>query len=186
MNGCIDLLSQQLSYPEFAHNNTYGIQAINESLYEEAISNHHRPKTGCLALILKCQSLADKFDPDAYGIDEEVNAACAEASDYCTAQVEGQYDLSGLSIFDIAASWNIPFTSPYYVGFLSQPWVQAALGVPVNFTAQAQGPAQAFNWTGDYARKDRRSGQLGDMAYLLDKGVKIALAYGDRDYSCNC
>lgn len=186
MNGCIDLVSQELSYPEFAYNNTYGIQAINESVYKDTIDNFHRPQTGCLALTLKCRSLADKFDPDAYGYDEEVSAACAEASDYCLAHVESQYDSSRRSLWDVVAPWTNAYSPSFYLGFLSQPWVQAALGVPVNFTQRALGPSDALNWTGAYARKDRRNGELGDIAYLLDKGVKVALIYGDRDYSCNC
>lgn len=186
MNGCIDLISQELGYPEMAFNNTYGIQAINGSQYKDAIDNFHRPQTGCLALVLKCQALADKFDPGAYGHDEEVNAACAEASDYCIFEVESQYDASERNLFDIAASWTSAYTPPYYLGFLAQPWVQAALGVPVNFTQQAQATAEAYNWTGVYARRDRRRGPIGDIGELLDKGVKVALLYGDRDYSCNC
>lgn len=186
MNGCIDLTSQELSYPEMAFNNTYGIQVISKSQYRAAIDNFHRPQTGCLALILKCQSLANKFDPGAYGHDEEVNAACAEASDYCVFHVEGQYMTSEQSQFDVAAPWTSAYTPPYYLGFLSQPWVQAALGVPVNFSLQAQATADAFNWTGAYARKDKGRGALGDISQLLDQGVKVALFYGDRDYSCNC
>lgn len=42
----------------------------------------------------------------------------------------------------------------------------------------------AFSSTGDYARRDVL-GYLGDISYLLDSGVKVALVYGDRDYACN-
>ncbi len=28
-------------------------------------------------------------------------------------------------------------------------------------------------------------GYLEDIAYILDSGIKVALAYGDRDYACN-
>lgn len=186
MNGCIDLVSQESSYPEFAFNNTYGIQAINETQYQAAIENLHQSQTGCLALISKCQSLAEKFDPDEYGDDEEVSTACAEASDYCLARVETPYDNSEQSLYDIAMPWTTPYTPSYYLGFLSQPWVQSALGVPVNFSQSSQIASDALNWTGEYARKDRRGGQLGDIASLLDQGVKVALLYGDRDYTCNC
>ena len=30
-----------------------------------------------------------------------------------------------------------------------------------------------------------RGGQVADIAYLLDSGVRVALVYGDRDYICN-
>ena len=68
--------------------------------------------------------------------------------------------------------------------------MQGALGVLVNFTKTNNGVssavASAFVATGDYARKDIRGGQLADIAYLLDRGVKVALIFGDRDYKCNC
>lgn len=30
-----------------------------------------------------------------------------------------------------------------------------------------------------------KGGQLDDIAYLLEKGVKVVMMYGDRDYACN-
>ncbi|MCJ1263033.1 hypothetical protein MMC22_002903 [Lobaria immixta] len=185
INGCIDLLEQALSYPEFAYNNTYGIQAINETLYKQAVDNFHQPD-GCMDQILNCQALADEKDLDEYGNNDDVNEACQNAANICMDKVEGQYTgSSGRNYYDVAAIDPDPFPYSYFLGCLSQNWVQGALGVPVNFTKSNNGVFSAFRATGDYARKDIRGGQLADIAYLLDKGVKVALIFGDRDYACN-
>jgi Serine carboxypeptidase len=67
------------------------------------------------------------------------------------------------------------------IGFLSQHWVQEALGVPVNYTEATDAIQRAFYTTGDLARP----GFLEDLAYILDSGIKVTLLYGDRDYACN-
>lgn len=38
-----------------------------------------------------------------------------------------------------------------------------------------------FNQTGDFVRGNN----LAALGTLLDKGVKVALVYGDRDFQCN-
>ena len=186
INGCIDLLTQELSYPHMAYNNTYGIQTINETLYQQAVDNFYRPQTGCKDLILYCQALAAEGDPLALGNNDTVNAACGDANVYCSNFVEAQYiNSSGRNYYDIAAIDPDPFPPEYFLGYLAQHWVQSALGVVTNFTESTNGVYYAFQSTGDYARKDIRGGQLADIAYLLDNGVKVALMFGDRDYACN-
>ncbi|KAL8700597.1 MAG: hypothetical protein Q9201_005361 [Fulgogasparrea decipioides] len=186
VNGCIDLLTHEPTYPEFAYNNTYGIQAINQTLYQQALDNFNRPDTGCKALILECQALAAEGDPNAIGNNATVNQACIAANNYCGNEVEAQYiNSSGRNYYDIAAIDPSPFPPNYYLGYLSQHYVQAALGVPINYTQSTNGVYEAFNSIGDYARTDIRGGQIQDLAYLLDNGVKVALTYGDRDYACN-
>jgi carboxypeptidase C (cathepsin A) len=66
-------------------------------------------------------------------------------------------------------------------GFLGQRWVQAALGVPVNYTRGSSAVSNSFGIEGDFARGDSPR----QIATLLEKGVKVALVYGDRDYACN-
>lgn len=188
----MDLLEQELSYAEFAYNNTYGIQAINQTSYQTAIDSFNRPKTGCRDQIIRCQTLAALYDPLAIGANQTVNRICSSASKYCENEVEGQYVLySGRDYTDIAARGPNPFPSPYHLGYLSQHWVQAALGVVLNYTQATHDTYTALSKTpraegGDFARIDIRGGQLADIASLLDKGVKVSLMYGDRDYSCNC
>lgn len=41
--------------------------------------------------------------------------------------------------------------------------------------------SDAFRGIGDYPRP----GWLQDLSYLLERGIKVTLVYGDRDYACN-
>ena len=53
--------------------------------------------------------------------------------------------------------------------------------MPINWT-QSSGPVAAvYRIIGDYVRL----GWMDDLAYLLDNGIKVTLAYGDRDYACD-
>lgn len=186
INGCVDLLTQELSYPEMAYNNTYGIQAINETLYQQAVDNFHRPVTGCRDLIIACRSLASEGDPNFIGNNDTVNSACNDANVYCSNFVESQYiNSSGRNYYDVAAIDPDPFPPSYYIGYLAASWVQAALGTPTNYTQSTNGVYAGFTSTGDYPRADIRGGYLSDLAYILDHGIKVALIYGDRDYACN-
>lgn len=183
INGCVDLLVQAPGYPEIAFNNTYGIEAINQTVFERAMHAWSKPG-GCRDLITECRSLAADGDPKMYGNSGTVNVACKRANDYCANQVEGPYQLfSGRGYYDMAHLSPDPFPSPSFLGYLSQHWVQAALGVPVNFTESVDSVYGGFDATGDYPRSDVR-GYLEDIAYVLDSGIKVALVYGDRDYAC--
>lgn len=168
-----------------AYNNTYGIQAINQTSYQGAVDAFNKPG-GCRDRIIKCNDLATAGDPNFIGNNATVNLACQDADAYCSNNVEGPYITeSGRNYYDITAIDPDPFPPPYFLGFLSQHWVQAALGVPVNYTESVNSVYYAFSAVGDYPRRDIRGGYLADLAYLLDAGVKVALMYGDRDYACN-
>jgi hypothetical protein len=95
-NPCIDSKIEAPFYPEFAFNNTYGLQTIPESVYLEAKSNLTK-SGGCYDLIDQCRLLAIN-DPDNVGINETINAACSLATQYCFQFVQGAYtELSGVS-----------------------------------------------------------------------------------------
>ena len=186
INGCIDYLSQELSYPTIAYNNTYGIQAIDKATYDAALAHWNEPETGCLAQILQCQAAEAQGDPNNYGNNNSVSDACSEAVYTCNGYVDGPYsEYSGRNFYDFAAIDPDPFPPNYYLGYLSQAYVQAALGVPVNFTTEATAPYNAFTSTGDFARSTINGGYLQDLAFILESGIKLALIYGDRDYACN-
>lgn len=98
------------------------------------------------------------------------------------AQVRNPYtDTSGRNYYDFATLDPDPFPPSYFEGYLNQPHVQQALGVPINYTSASNAVATAFRGVGDYPRP----GWLEDLAYLLESGIKVTLVYGDRDYACN-
>ncbi|KAH0544617.1 hypothetical protein FGG08_001267 [Glutinoglossum americanum] len=181
VSGCIDTLTQELSYPHIAFNNTYGIEAINASVYQQAVDDFNKPG-GCKEQIIKCRTLAAKYDKDDIGNVPEVNTVCQDADNFCFSHLEEPYlDISNRGYYDMAHLSPDPFPPQYLLGYLSQHWVQGALGVPVNYT-EISGPVFSnFGSTGDYTR----GGYLEDIGYILNRGIKVALVYGDRDYSCN-
>ncbi|KAJ9606535.1 hypothetical protein H2200_008543 [Cladophialophora chaetospira] len=181
INGCIDVLTQEPSYPHMAFNNTYGIQAINRTTYDASMTSFTKAG-GVRELIETCRALAAEGDPENQGNNATVNDACSAANE-ATGEVENPYiELSGRNYYDIAAIDPDPFPPNYYIGYLNQPHVQAALGVPVNYTNPGGNAAYyAFQDSGDYPR----GGYLEDLSALIDDGIKVALVYGDRDYACN-
>ena len=175
INGCVDRPTQWFSYPSIVVNNTYGIQAVNETIHQQMVDALYR-QGGCYDQIRDCRAVAGIYDPEALGINDTVNKLCAEAETFCSDEVRGPYlDYSGRNYYDMATLDPDPFPAPFYQGFLNQPHVQAALGVPLNWTQGSGVVSDAFRSIGDYVRP----GWLEDLAYLLDNGVKVTLAYGD-------
>ncbi|KAE8420383.1 Alpha/Beta hydrolase protein [Aspergillus pseudocaelatus] len=181
-NGCSDIITQGAFYPEYAYNNTYGIQAITETQYEEAKHNLTKPG-GCMDMAVKCQALAQKLDPHNFGNNAEVNAVCSAADEYCYENVLGVYALSGRDVHDLAEVPTSTMPQPYSDGFFNRAWVQDALGVSVNFTANSNAVYNAFWSTGNALIT--RGKAMDDFASIMERGVRVNLIYGDRDYLCN-
>ena len=60
--------------------------------------------------------------------------------------------------------------------------MQEELGVPLNFTSGFNQIAQVwFGETGDVM-----VGSLHTLEKVIDRGVNVAMMYGDRDYRCPC
>jgi carboxypeptidase D len=85
INGCIDILTQMPSYPQMAYDNTYGLQFINETQYDAAMS--HFP--ACKSQVEACRSLKAANDPAGLGNIEAVNQACSSAYYYCLRAMSG-------------------------------------------------------------------------------------------------
>ena len=180
MQGCVDDSVQGRFYPVFANNNTYGIQALSLTSQQAAASNF-LSANGCQQLISTCRNAVIAQDPQNDGDVAAVNQICVNAQNTCNDDVIGPYYSSGRDIYDITQSMPDPFPSSLYLEYLNNADVQIAIGVPVNYTQTNTAVANAFLQTGDYERGDH----IGEMAYLLSLGVRIALVYGDRDYICN-
>lgn len=152
INGCIDRPTMYFSYPSIVNSNTYGIMSVNESVNEGMWDALNKPG-GCLDMIADCREISVIYDPENTGVNSTVNEVCDEAESYCYEYVRGPYlEVSGRNYYDMATFDPDPFPDPFYVGFLNQPHVQEALGVPLNWT-QSSGPvSSAFRSIGDYVR----------------------------------
>ncbi|EOA89250.1 uncharacterized protein SETTUDRAFT_159655 [Exserohilum turcica Et28A] len=180
INGCIDRYVQWPGYPKMAYNNTYGIKAVNETRYNEALGNLHS-RGGCLDQIQNCRNLSMTYDPTNQGFNLTVNKVCEAAETFCSATIRDPYFDSDLNYYDISAPGAASFPPPWYAGFLNQPHVQQGLGVPLNWTQSNSAVSRSFRSIGDYPRP----GWKEDLGYLLEEGIKVTLVYGDRDYACN-
>ncbi|KAI1316715.1 carboxypeptidase S1 [Xylariaceae sp. FL0255] len=181
INSCVDRQIQFPSFPHIAYNNTYGIQSVNETIYNSMVDALERTG-GCHDQIEKCIELAAVYDPDDLGINATVNTVCANAENFCDEYVRGPYlTYSNNNYYDFGTVDPDPFPASFYALYLNQPHVQEALGVPINFTSSSEAVDDAFYSIGDYPRP----GWTEDIAYLLESGVKVHMMYGDRDYACN-
>lgn len=180
VNGCVDDQVQMPFYPLFATSNTYGFQGFssvranlaNASLYAE---------DGCLALISRCRTAQSVSDPDNTGSDAGVNELCSQAYTECYLDGLAPFVESGRSFYDISRTVPDSFPPSTYLEYLNTPKVQQAIGAVTNFTSLSSAVTKAFGETGDYVRGPI----LPRIGSLLDKGVRVALLYGDRDYICN-
>lgn len=181
INGCIDWQVQLPTFPLMAANNTYGLKTVDDSVYQEMIEAYSTPG-GCRDQISDCRAAASIYDPENTGIHSTVNALCRNAGTFCSYAISRPWAVnSGRSVYDIGQLNPDPFPLPFHQGWLNQPHVQAALGVPLNFTTGSYAPNDAFGEIGD----SLRAGLLEDLAYVLERGIKVALVYGDRDFICN-
>jgi carboxypeptidase C (cathepsin A) len=178
INACIDIDIQMIKYPEYANNNTYGRKLITQEQYDHAIAS----SPTCKNMTATCRSLAAQKDPNGVGNQPGVNAACKGAFDYCFTNMHDFYGNTGPDKYDIAAPGIAQVFPPKWAaGYLNDAETQQALGVPLNWTGTAVPVAVGFDRSGDFILGNG----LGKLGLLLDRGVKVALLYGDRDFQCN-
>ncbi|KAM5346204.1 hypothetical protein ACJ41O_009209 [Fusarium nematophilum] len=182
INAMVDVRSMALGFPIFALNNTYDLPAYSEEVYAAVVKNITDPEMGCYTLIDQCRDAVAKDDPESEGTDPKVNQACVGASEHCFLSMLGPFEaLSPYGVFDITYNRPASFPTEYETALFNQPWVQAELGVPLNYTRGNSNVEAAFlKLTGDVVRYD-----LSYLGQLLDSGVNVAMVYGDRDYRCN-
>ena len=78
INGCMDNLYQDKTYFEMPFNNTYGIQAYNQSFYEYQLHEWEKPG-GIEDQIRECQAASVELDPDDRGNLDKINELCQRA-----------------------------------------------------------------------------------------------------------
>ncbi|KAH8896079.1 alpha/beta-hydrolase [Thozetella sp. PMI_491] len=179
-NGIIDFGNSMPYYLEYARNNTYG-SFLDETTYG-TFKQQYAAEGGCADLVSVCKTLAEQGDPLERGTNETVNRVCNGASLACLPMFSVLSDFNA-SLVDLGGD-PCPYYFPVHV-FLNQEWTQQALGVPLNFTYTSQIVLNAFSFTpnatgtGGGVRTDK-----GNIEYLLDMEIKVALVYGDRDSRC--
>ncbi|KAL9483353.1 hypothetical protein ACSS6W_002142 [Trichoderma asperelloides] len=182
VNACIDNSVQTPLYPVFAYNNTYGLQVINNTEYQDALAAVPQ----CLYLTDACRCLANELDPEGWGNNKRVNQACETAYNFCFGPILQPFNSKGIALrqhdqFDFTQLAPDSFPPKFAAGYLNSREAQLALGVPLNFTGLSSAVAQVFLQTGDFIRGHN----LELLGRLLDSGIRVALVYGDRDYQCN-
>ncbi|GLA59560.1 hypothetical protein AtubIFM55763_010781 [Aspergillus tubingensis] len=173
INGIIDAAIQANYYPEFAVNNTYGIKALNDTVYNYMKFANTMPN-GCQDQVSLCKltnrtSLADF-------------AICTEAANMCRDNVEGPYyQFGGRGVYDIRHPYNDPTPPSYFVDYLNKDSVMDAIGVDINYTESSSDVYYAFQQTGDFVWPNF----IEDLEEILRLPVRVSLIYGDADYICN-
>lgn len=173
-NGIIDASIQSPYYAEFAVNNTYGIKAVNDTVYTFMKQVYYFPG-GCRDWVADCAA-ADRSTFHGQTI-------CSTASNICRSLIRNVYiSLSGRGTYDIRHPHNDPTPPSYFVDFLNLAETQAALGVDLNYTSDSSGEvANGFEDSGDFAYPQFKT----DLEAILNSGVRVAMYHGDADYTCN-
>lgn len=173
INGCIDEYIQVPYYPEFAVNNTYGIVAYNQSVYEFTQLALYGQYYGCMALLEAC-FIQDLSRIDGYG-------TCAEAGIMCRDTVESAYYMfADRGVYDIRHPYDDPTPPDLFSDYLNQAHIQEALGVDLNYSIDYTGVDiyYAFQATGDFVYPFF----IKDLEEILNNGIRVSLIYGDADY----
>ncbi|BCS03841.1 S10 family peptidase [Aspergillus luchuensis] len=173
INGIIDAAIQANYYPEFAVNNTYGIKALNDTVYNYMKFANTMPN-GCQDQVSLCK-LTNRTSLADYAI-------CTEAANMCRDNVEGPYyQFGGRGVYDIRHPYNDPTPPSYFVDYLKKDSVMDAIGVDINYTESSSDVYYAFQQTGDFVWPNF----IEDLEEILRLPVRVSLIYGDADYICN-
>ena len=177
VNGLIDDLIQDEYYPFFAYNNTYGIQAIDQS---DQLNDINTYTNECVGQINTCRTLMLVTDPEGYGDDPYTNQICEQAQQTCNG-ILASYMQSGRYVYDIRQMVPSPDPPAAYQEYLNNETVLETIGAAINYTESNPYVQGGFISTGDTIR----GGLVQDLAYLLQNGVRVGLIYGDADFLCN-
>ena len=174
-NACIDAQVELEHRLSMLYNNVFGIEVIDEPTFDEARAAIDRPG-GCRQTLDSCAQLAHS-EPSNQGDIWTVNNACYKALEVCHLYSEGLYTISGLDPQNITSVQPRP---PEVPDFFQQAHVLSGLGVPVNHTSLSALTFGKFLQSGDLYKP----GWLDYLADSLSSGIKVALIFGDLDYTC--
>ena len=185
-NGWYNPILQYQAYYNYTSNystqihqggNTYGVHynaSIDGYVYNNMYGTHN-----CLDQLIDCN--AHTFASNSS--DGTGNQVCSAADTFCYNTVESPYDnIFGRDEYDIRYLTPDPFPYAFYVDYLNNATVQAAIGAFTNFSESSSITSTAFSSTGDDARE---IGVTAAVEYLVDHNVSVTLYFGDADFNCN-
>lgn len=179
VNGWIDMSIQEKHLLEYTQKNPYGVQLINETIYEHGRFAMDRAN-GCQQRLDICQSV------NYYADDSWKRYSCAQAQFICQQSVESLYYTygQGHGVYDVRNCGGQGRDVPPHYGWrqlLNTSDTQNALGVDLNYTSsQNYLVYNAFTLSGDFALS-----YLPQIEQMLGyEDVQIAFMYGDADYIC--
>ncbi|KAI8268584.1 hypothetical protein K4K58_004676 [Colletotrichum sp. SAR11_239] len=175
VNGIVDEHTQTRYLLDFTRgeNNGYGVDLINDTIYDYGKWNRDRPG-GCQEKLDYC----DWLERDSI----VRRSACSAAQFICQSDVEGMFytfNLEGRGTYDIRFRSGEDVPPNYWRPYLNTGPVQNALGVDLNYTSNNL-LYTAYTLSGDFA-----VGYLPDIEKLLELDVQVSLVFGDADYICN-
>ncbi|KAJ5092469.1 Peptidase S10 serine carboxypeptidase, partial [Penicillium alfredii] len=160
-------------YPEFAVNNTHGIKAVNDTVYS-FMKFANEMALGCRDQRTRYK-LLNRTSVTDY-------ALCSEALYVCRDTVEGPYYyLGNRAQYDIRHPTEDPALPNYWPKYLTKEKIQNAIGVDLNYTSTSPAIQYAFQQNGEAVWPNF----LEDLEAMLARPVRVALIYGDADYTCN-
>jgi hypothetical protein len=168
-----------LGWLNYVYNNTYGLQMINDTVFNEFEKLVTDPHDGCIASFQQCRQLAEVGDPQFYANNQTVNDFCGSAAAQCISILTLASTYANRNNFDVAQIGPQSFPGYQHIAFFNQRWVQQALGVPLNFTDDSNLTTLYFVGDADPFRQNQSS-----IEYLLENNIQVALVYGDRDARC--
>ncbi|KXH69580.1 carboxypeptidase S1 [Colletotrichum salicis] len=175
VNGIVDEHVQTKYLLDFTRgeNNGYGVNLINETIYNYGKWNRDRPG-GCQEKLDYC----DYLERDSI----VRRSACSAAQFICQSDVEGMFytfNLEGRGTYDIRFPSGKDVPPDNWRPWLNTAQAQNVLGVDLNYTSNNL-LYTAYTLSGDFA-----VGYLPDVEKLLELDVQVSLVYGDADYICN-
>ncbi|KAJ7178167.1 alpha/beta-hydrolase [Mycena filopes] len=168
-NGWYDPLIQNLAYLTFA-TDAPGYGQLQSDAVLKKMNTTYFEAGGCLEQEQACY---DAGDSDAS------NAICIKADNFCVDNlfIPGVGDRDS---DDLRQNSSALFPPEFYVKYLANPRVKAAIGAESNYSECASAPGRLFGKTGDDART-----WLPQLGALANSTLKILIWAGDADINCN-
>lgn len=191
INGVIDMYRQKKTFLDFANNNTFGIQTLNNTWYKTLT---HEYDEKCGPLYEECQQLLAEHDPEHWGRDKETMEKCNEARtcidinsqnwavEYLLDQFGkgNEVDLRIATWSDFSGYMDSSFAVPSV--FMNEEWVQKELGIEMNDT-HALGVSMVIrgNMVAAIAANMVVNNYTNELSSMLQHGISVTLAGGDLD-----